>query len=90
MSFITSSPTSNLRVRCSCRLMGTFEPKSSSPLLRILDETFILLDSNSLMEQNSSHSSHDEDDALRFPLEQVQKLSNELDKMGNWLFIFKL
>jgi hypothetical protein len=65
--------------------MGTFEPESSSPLLRILNETSILPNSNPLMEKNSSHSSHDEDDALRVPPEQVQKLSNELDKMGNWL-----
>ena len=80
MSFITY----NLRVRCIHRLMGTFEPKSSSPFLRILDETFILPYYNPLMEKNSSHSSHDEDDSLRVPLEQFKKPSTKLDKMGNW------
>jgi len=67
--------------------MSTFEPESSSPFLRISDEPLILPDSNPLMEQTFSHSSHDEDDALRAPPEQVQKLSNELDKMGNWLSV---
>ena len=85
MSFITSSPTSNLRVRCSHRLMGTFEPESSSPFLRILDDPLILPNSNPLIEKNSSHSSHDEDDALSISPKQVQKLSTKLDKMGNWL-----
>ena len=83
MSFITSSPTSNLRVRCSRRLMGTFEIESSSPFLRISFVTLILLNCNPLMEKNSSHSSHYEDDSLRVPPKQVQKLSTELDKMGN-------
>ena len=83
MSFINSSPTSNIRVRCTCRLMGTFEPESSSSFLRIPDEPLILPNYNPLMEENSSHSSHDEDDALRFPPEQVQKISTELDKMSN-------
>ena len=65
--------------------MGTFEPKSSSHFLRIMDETLILPNYNHLIQQKSSHSSHDEDDALRVPPKQVQKISNELDKMGNWL-----
>ena len=71
MSFINSSPTSNLMVRHRGRIMGTFEPESSSPFLKILDEPLILPDSNPLMEKKSSHSSHDEDDALRVPPEQV-------------------
>ena len=65
--------------------MGTFELESSSPFLRILDETLILPNSNPLVEKNLSDSSHDEDDALRVPLEQVQKISTELDKMDNWI-----
>ena len=65
--------------------MAIFVPESSSPFLRILDENFILPDSNSIMKKKYSHSSHDEDDALRVPLEQVQKLLMELDKMCNWL-----
>ena len=85
MSFTTTSPTYNILVRRSHRLMGAFNPESFSHFLRIPNDNLILHDSNPTMEQNSSHSSHDEDDALRVPPEQVQKLSTELDKMGNWL-----
>ena len=85
MSFITSSPTYNLRVRHSHRLMGTFEPESSSPFLKIPDNPLIIFYSNALMEKKSSHSSHDKDDSLIVSPKQVQKISNELDKMGNWL-----
>ena len=75
MSFTTSSPTYSIPVRRSRRLMGSFDPESCSPFLRIPDDNFITHDSNPTMEHNSSHSSHDEDDALRVPLEQVQKIS---------------
>ena len=85
MSFITSIPTSNIPIRQSLRLRGIFEPEFPSPFLRILAENLIHPDSNPLMEKKYFHSSHDEDDALRVPPEQVQKNSNELDKMGNWL-----
>lgn len=65
--------------------MGALDPESSSPFLRIPDDNLIIHDCKPTMEKNSSHSSHDEDDALRVPPKQVQKLSTELDKMGNWL-----
>ena len=65
--------------------MGIFEHESSSPFLRILDENLIIPDSNPIMEKKSSHSSHDEDDALRVPPKQVQKISTKLYKIGNWL-----
>ena len=73
MSFTTTSPTYNIPVRSSRRLINAFDPESSSPFLRIPDDNLILHDSNPIMEQKSSHSSHDEDDALRVPLDQVQK-----------------
>ena len=43
-------------------------------------------DPNPSMEHDSSHSSHDEDEALRVPLKQVppkkiHKIATEIDKM---------
>ena len=42
-------------------------------------------DLNPIMNYNSSHSSHDEDDDLRFPPLQVDNISSEFDKLETWL-----
>ena len=42
-------------------------------------------DTNPSMEHDSSHSSHDEDEALQFPCEQDDKLATEINKMHGWL-----
>lgn len=42
-------------------------------------------DHNPSMEHQSSHSSHGEDEALRVPPEQVDKLATKFDKMHNWI-----
>lgn len=65
--------------------MFLFDSDSSSPHLGNLSDPMVSHDPNPSMEHNSSHSSHDEDEALRVPLEQVDKLATEIDKMHDWL-----
>ena len=40
---------------------------------------------NPSIDYDSSHSSHDEDEALRVPPKQVDKLTTENDKIHDWL-----
>ena len=80
MSLISQSPTYNIPIRGSHRLMGSFDHDSFF-LPRTYDDTHIYThDLNPIMEHNSSHSSHD-DDALRVLPLQVDKLSNEFHKL---------
>ena len=46
-------------------------------------------DPNPSMEHGSSHSYHDEDEALRLPPEQVDYLATEIDKNARLAFTRK-
>ena len=59
MSFTNFSSTYNIPVRRSHRLMGAFDPESSSPFPSIPDDNLIIHYSNPIMEKKYSHSSHD-------------------------------
>ena len=54
--------------------MAHFDQDSSSPLFRNLSDPMVSHDPNPSMEHESSHSSHDEDEALRVPPKQVHKI----------------
>lgn len=85
MSVITFSPTYSILARRRHRLMGSFDPESSI-YPRNLDEINMNPnDINPIIENNSSHSYHDEDEALRVPPMQVQKLSHDFEKFEQWL-----
>ena len=63
--------------------MAHFDQDSSSPLFRNLGDPMVSHDPNPSMDHNSSHSSHDDDDALRGHPEQVHKITTKNDKMHN-------
>lgn len=69
MSFSTTfSPTYSVPVRRSRKLMALFDLDSSSPHLGNLSDPIVSHDPNPSMEHESSHSFHEEDEALRVPL----------------------
>ena len=61
--------------------MAHFDQDSSSPLFRNLSDPMVSHDPNPSMEHDSSHSFHDEDEALRVPHNHVHKISTDIDKM---------
>ena len=65
--------------------MTLFDPDSSSPCLINLSDPMVSHDPNPSRDHDSSHSSRDDDEALRVPPKQVDKLATEIDKMHDWL-----
>ena len=61
--------------------MAHFDQDSSSPLFKNLSDPMVSHDLNPSMEHDSSHSSHDEAEALRVPPKQIHKIATEIDKM---------
>ena len=65
--------------------MGSFD-QDSSFLLATHDDTRIFNhDLNPIMEHNSSHLSHDDDNYLRVPPSQAHTISSEFDKLETCL-----
>lgn len=60
--------------------MGSFDPEPSIFLMNLDEINMHTNDINPIIENNSSHSSHNEHEALRVPPMQVQKLSNDFEK----------
>ena len=61
--------------------MDHFDQDSSPPLFRNLSDPMVSRDTNPSTEHDSSHSFHEEDEALRVPPELVHKISTKIDKM---------
>lgn len=61
--------------------MASFDMKSPSPLFKNLSNPMVFHGPNPSIWNGSSHSSHDVDESLRVPLEQVHKFSTKIGKM---------
>ena len=79
MSFLSLSPTYSILIRRSHSVMDHFDPDSHYPLFRNL--IYPMVSHNPSMDHDSSHSSQDEDKALRVPPEKIHKLATDIDKL---------
>ena len=61
--------------------MDDFDQESFSPLFRNLIDPMVSHEPNVSMEHEPSQTSHDEDEALRVPLQQVHNIAKMIDKM---------
>ena len=85
MSLLTLILTYIIPIRQSYRLIGSFNHDSSFHSRNHDENNIFSHDLNTIIDDKYSHSPHDEDEALKVPPLQVDKISHAFDKLETYL-----